>query len=280
MKKQKILIPVVATIVALSSLAFGGSQAMAQTGTKSEIQTVNVEAKPFTATTGLETFSSYRMNLGAEFDGFKDGQPSSGSLDGFLDVVKEPKAQHLRVDVQGDTFADIAPLGTIEAFDVNSVYYAQNPQNGSWLTVPAFLVNTMLPDGVPSPEETIQLPATAVRQPGTEMINGVITQQYTFTADNMAVEYQANEIEGTIWVAVVNNTVVKYQATISGQFADAAAEAEEKGEQITDFLGGGNLSFIDEGTITMGYELTDVNETLSITLPDGVGGFNLLDLLW
>ena len=36
-------------------------------------------------------------------------------------------------------------------------------------------------------------------------------------------------------------------------------------------LGGGDLLFIAEGTDTIRYELSD----LSITLPDGVGGFNL-----
>jgi hypothetical protein len=233
-------------------------------------------AKPesFTATTGLEQFSSYRLNFTGEVDGTKDGKPSSGSLAGFLDVTNYPKAQHLRIDTTGDTFSTVAPLGKIEVYDINGTFYIQNPQSGSWITVPAFLVNVMLPDGVPSPEESIELPATAVPQPGTELVNGLVTQRYTFSSDDLAAEHQAkyDQVEGTIWVAVDGNYIVRYEATISGQFTDIAAEAEAKSGQFGNLLGG-DLALLDEGTVTVRYELSDVDGNLVIEQPAGVGGF-------
>jgi hypothetical protein len=231
------------------------------------------EPEPFTATTGLEQFSSYRLNFTGEVDGTKDGQPSSGSLAGFLDVTNYPKAQHLRVDVDGDTFSTLAPLGTIEVYDVDNTFYIQNPQDGSWITLPAFLVNTMLPDGVPSPEDSIELPVTAVPRPGREVVNGIVTQRYTFDADDLAVEHQSkyDDVQGTIRVAVDGNYIISYEATVKGQFTDAVAEAKAKSGQLDDLLVS-DLSFIDEGTVTMRYDLLDVNNNFSIAPPKKAGG--------
>jgi hypothetical protein len=233
-----------------------------------------VKREPFTATTGLERFSSYRLNFSGEVDGIKDGQPSTGSLAGFLEVTKNPKAQHLRLDTAGDTFSTVAPLGRIEAYDVNGTYYVQNPQTGSWLTIPAFLVNAMLPQGIPSPEESIELPLTAVPQPGTELVNGLVTRRFTFDAADLAAEHQAkyDDVQGTVWVAVDGNYVVRYEATVRGQFTDIAAESEAKSGVFSDLLGG-DMRLLDEGTITMRYDLVDVDRAFTIGLPEGVGGF-------
>jgi hypothetical protein len=245
------------------------------------VQTVSaapdqIKPEPFTATTGLETFSSYRLNFSGEVEGIKDGRPSAGTLTGFVEATKNPKAQHLRIDTTGDTFSTVAPLGRIEAYDINGTFYVQNPQTGSWLTIPAFLVNAMLPEGIPSPEESIELPLTAVPQPGTEVVNGLVTRRFTFDAADLAAEHQAkyDQVEGTIWVAVDGNYVVRYEATVSGQFTDIGTEAEAKSGQFGHLLGG-DLALLDEGTVTMRYELSDIDSNFLIELPAGVGGFGL-----
>ena len=74
-------------------------------------QVTSTETEPFTATIGLDRFSSYRMNFSGEFDGIRQGQPASGSLEGFLDVTKNPKAQHLWIEVDGKSLNSLAPLG-------------------------------------------------------------------------------------------------------------------------------------------------------------------------
>ena len=114
----------------------------------------------------------------------------------------------------------------------------------------------------------------AVPQPGTEVVNGLVTRRYTFDATDLAAEHQANydQVEGTIWVAVEGNYIVRYEATISGQFTDIAAEAEAKSGQFGHLLGG-DLTLLDEGTITMRYDLVDVDRDVTIGLPEGVGGF-------
>ena len=232
-------------------------------------QTTRPAAKPFTATLGLDNLSAYRMNLSGEFDGTRDGQPSSGTVTGFLDVIKQPAARHLSLAMAGETFSDVAPLGKMEAFEINNSYFIQNPRSGSWLTVPGFLVNIMLPDGVPAPEDEIDLPVTAVPQPGREIVNGLVTRRYTFGPTDLAQEVMAkyDHVDGTIWVAVDGNYVVRYEARVTGQSDHLQRDSQKFGRLI-----GGNLTLPDEGTVTIRYELSDINGDVTVELPQGVGG--------
>jgi len=140
--------------------------------------------------------------------------------------------------------------------------------DSTWLGVPAELVKTMLPvpiDDMYRPEERIELPATAVLQSGEEVVNGVVTQRYTFGPTDLAdpdTRYEA--VEGTIWVAVDGNYVVKYESTITGEF---------------DNLSAGGMDLMDQGTIVMSYEVSDVNDDFSIQPPPNAQGLDLGKLL-
>ena len=199
MKKQKVFIPIFTLVVFLLLPAQTGSVSAAPS-IREPASVARVESEPFTATTGLEEFTSYRMNFSGEVDGTRQGRPTSGNLEGALEVTKNPAAQHLGVKLNGEAFSNLAPLGRLEIYEVDNTFYIQNPQNGLWLTVPAILIDTMLPGGVPTPEESINVPVTAVLQPGTEIINGVVTQRYTFGPDDLAGELEAkyDHVEGTI----------------------------------------------------------------------------------
>lgn len=226
---------------------------------------VNPASRPFTATVGLDTFSTYHMDFSSEFEGTRQGQPTSGELSGFLEVTKNPAAQHLLVKMTGETFQSFAPLGELEIIDLGSTFYLKSPQDGQWLGIPAFFVKTMLPDGMYNPEDSIDLPATAVPQPGTELVNGVLTRRFTFDqADLGEVAANYENAAGTIWVAVDGNYVVKYEATLTGQHSNLTAA---------------NVTLLDEGTITMRYELSEVNGNLVVTPPDGAVSFDLTKLL-
>lgn len=228
--------------------------------------TTTAQSIPFTATTGLKSFASYRMQFATEFEGTRQSQPTSGSLSGTLEATKKPEAQHWRVDMEGDAFSALAGLGTMELYDVNNTFYIQNPQDGSWLGVPAMLVDSMLPDGMYTPEESIDLPERAVLQPGQETINGLATQRHTFGPEDLAGDSSNyDQVEGTIWVAVDGNYVVKYEATISGQHKNLAA---------------GGMELLDEGTITMMYEVSDVNSSFTIDPPEGARNIDLGSLLF
>jgi len=228
---------------------------------------VDIEAVEFTATTGLDQFSAYRMNFEADFDGTRQNQPTAGTLGGLFEATKNPQATHWQINMDGNTFNELAILGgTMELYDLGSTIYIQNPQGGGFIGVPAMFIESMLPGEMYNPEDSIELPATAVPQPGKETINGVATQRYTFGKDDMAKNRSELEsVDGTIWVAVDGNYVVKYEATVSGTFSGLSA---------------GGMDVLDKGTIAMSYKVTDVNEDFSIDAPAGAQAIDLTSLLF
>jgi hypothetical protein len=126
------------------------------------------------------------------------------------------------------------------------------------------MVNRFLPDGVPTPEDYVELPVSAVRQPGRRIVNGVVTQRYTFSREDLADGRNYDDVEGTVWVAVNGDYVVRYDATFSGRHENLTA---------------GGAELMDKGIIRIQYELSDVDEALAIKAPKGAKGLSLFTLL-
>jgi len=225
----------------------------------------NSKPVPFTATTGLGTFSSYRMDFALNFDGVRQSQPTSGSLNGTLEATRYPNAKHMKVAMEGDASGQVAGLERAEVYEIGNTVYFQNPQDGAWMSLPAGLVYSMLPSDIAiSPEAYIDLPVTAVPQPGLETINRVVTRRYTFGRDDLADGGSYDQVKGTIWVAVRGNYIVKYEATITGDLQTIVPDG---------------MDLMDNGTVTMVYEMSDVNSDLTIEPPIRNRGLNLGSLL-
>ena len=227
-----------------------------------------MEAMPFTASVGLDTFSAYKLNVDVDFDGTKEGKPTAGNLAGVFETTHGPEAQHWMVQMTGDVLPELAMLGgKVELYDVGGTMYMQNPGDGTWIGVPGFLVQGMMPNEIYSPEDSIELPVRAVLQPGQEEINGIVTQRYTFGANDLASDSSktTKTLNGTIWVAVEGDYVVKYEAEITGNHSDLTA---------------GDIKLLDEGTLTMAYDLTDVNGNFAIGPPAGAKAIDLASLLF
>jgi hypothetical protein len=101
---------------------------------------------------------------------------------------------------------------------------------------------------------------------GTETINGVATRRYIFGPDDLtggSANY--DEVDGTIWVATEGNYVVRFEASLSGRHDNLAVSG---------------TTLLDEGTITMRYDLSEVNGDLSIERPADAGTIDLGKLLF
>jgi predicted small lipoprotein YifL len=231
-----------------------------------DAEAITANAVEFTAGTGLGDFSAYRMTFATEFDGTRAGQPTQGTLGGLMEITKNPAAQHWQINMDGNAFSNLSLLGGgMEMYDVANTIYIQNPGDGSWIGMPAMLVQSMLPSEMYNPEDNIDLPATAVLQ-GEETVNGVLTNRYTFGRDDLSGDVsKLEQIDGTVWVAVEGNYVVKYEAVVSGEF---------------DNLTAGDMTVLDEGTITMMYEIGDVDGDLTIAPPAGAKAIDLTSLLF
>ena len=222
---------------------------------------------PLTAVTGFDAFSAYRMAFDIAFDGTQQGQPSVGQMAGFVESTQNPAAKHLQLNLAGETLRALVPLPEIEVYDVGETFYIENPADGTWVGVPALFINTLMPGGVDvSPTEVIDLPSTATLHPGEESINGITTQRYTFDGHDLAENGSKYDyVAGTIWVAVDGDYVVKYEATFSGQH---------------DNLSAGGITLLDKGTISIRYDLSDINSSLTIDPPAGAVTLGLGDLLF
>ena len=276
--KQKSMTALLLALLLLAVVGSGAtlkapiSQAQAAEPVPSDAQAASGAAQrgnskpvPFTATTGLDTFSSYRMDFAISFDGVRQGQPTVGRLDGTLEATRYPSAKHLWVTMEGDASGQVAGLERAEVYEIGNTVYFQNPQDGSWMSLPSGLVYSMLPsDMAISPEAYINLPVTAVRQSGLETINGVVTRRYTFGRDNLADGSSYDRVKGTAWVAVRGNYIVKYEATITGDLQTIVPDG---------------MDLMDNGTVTMVYEMSDVNSDLTIEPPIRNRGLNLGSLL-
>lgn len=225
---------------------------------------VALASEPFTATIGLDTFDAYRVEVSSAFTGTLNGEPASGDIAGLLETTKNPEARHLRVEMNGETLQSLSPLGVIEIYDIGDTVYLQNPAGEGWLGLPAALADAMLPAEMYNPEDNIELPATATPHPGTETVNGALARRYTFGPNDLpAGSPNYDEVEGTVWVAVEGNYVVRFDASLTGRHDNLAVDG---------------ATLLDEGTITMRYDLSEVNSDLSIEPPPGAGGFDLSKL--
>jgi hypothetical protein len=219
---------------------------------------------PFTATIGLDTFSAYRLHFVTDFTGRRGDRPARGRLRGFFEVTRSPPAQHWRVEVTGAKSSNLGHMAAIELIEVGQTAYLRHPQDGSWLSVPALFANSVLPKTMYRPEDNIDVPDRATRLPRQEMIKGVLTQPYTFGLADFAEPTPYDDVRGTIWVAVSGNYIVRYEATVQGRYKEVAPEG---------------INLLDEGTITMVYEVTDVNGNLSVAAPAGAIPLDLSRLL-
>jgi hypothetical protein len=189
---------------------------------------------------GLDKLSTYKATLTISFDGTKDGQPYQWSSTYEALYAKEPLARQVTILQTGDTSEEPElPALMAEkdgaAYEIGangsctaSVFDSQNPLMG--LLAPAGLLT-----GVFGAEEA-----------GQETVNGVATAHYTFD-ERALVQNGRNKSTGEMWVASEGGFIVRYLVTTKGN---------------ADYFGGGI-----EGTLTRDYQLTEVNQPLTIELP-------------
>lgn len=208
----------------------------------------NVEADvafgsgPFTlldTEAGLTGFSSYKATLTLSFDGTRDGQPSQWSKTYVMLTTKEFATRQLTIEKSGD----LSDLDAVFMAESNGAVYERRGENACYANVieegnslskrlePAGFLN-----GVIGADEA-----------GIETVNDVASGKYTFDERSFG-QSDIAKSTGEMWVASDGGYIVKYVLTTEG-------DANYFGEEM-------------EGTLTWNYELTDVNQPVTITLPD------------
>jgi len=217
------------------------------------------ESAPLDATTSTGQLDSFRMNTFLEFTGATGqstgDETTSQRQEYMLEVTRNPTARHQITTIKSE--------GAIET-DVQSEYFMIDDVTytstlGNWIAQAGLIGQSQFI----SPEQMVPVPDTATCDPEPEEVNGISAIHCIFTEqDNVAHSLDAATIQGDIWIAQEGNYVVKYNL-----------EA-----QNVNLKGKFNQGFSQFETYGIGYELSDINADISITLPPEAEGTQIIDV--
>lgn len=192
---------------------------------------------------GLADLASYKAMLVMSFNGTEAGQPQQWSKTYIMLNTKEPAAHQLTIEKTGS----LPDLDTVFMAESNGASYERRGENDCIATVieeETSLIGRLEPAGF----LTFVIGA---EEAGNGTINDVAANHYTFDERAFG-QLDIAQSTGEIWVATDGGYVVKYLLTTKGN-------ADYFGEGI-------------EGTIIWDYELTGINQPVTITLPDNCPG--------
>lgn len=187
---------------------------------------------------GIADLSSYKATLILTFDGTQSGQSLQWSKTYVMLAAKDPAAHQLTIErtgVESDSVFMAEVEGALYEKHGEDACAATLVEGGNSLSArlePAGFLN-----GIIGAEEA-----------GSETVNNVVTNHYTFDERAFG-QTGIAQSTGGMWVSSNGNYVVKYILTTKGN---------------TDYFGDET-----EGTLTQDYELTSINQPVTITLPDG-----------
>ena len=189
---------------------------------------------------GLSDLVSYKASLTLSFDGTRDGKSQKWVKTYVMLNAKEPAAIQLTIEKTGD-LTDLNPVFMAE---VDGVDYERRGKNAS-CTANVIELGESLADRQ-EPASFLNF-VIGTEQAGNETVNDVAANHYTFDERAFG-QADITKSTGEMWVASDGGYIVKYLLTTNGN-------ADYFGEGI-------------EGTLTVDYELTDVNQSVTTTLPD------------
>jgi hypothetical protein len=220
---------------------------------------VEPTAKPDTlelsnVTAGLNELNSYKAAFTMTFEGKDNGQPKTSTLAFTEEFVKDPAAKRTVITglggmLGGDTGTP-APgqsMG-IESIEVGGKMYSKMGDICSQVTADSGpQANTMM-----DPNSIIG-DVRGAQRVGNETVNGIPTVHYKLDVSSLQTLGYLNG-NGDVWVAESGNYVVKYVFQATG----------------SDKLFGGSST--SEGAIKWDYEVSDVNQPITIQAPADCGG--------
>ena len=192
---------------------------------------------------GLSDLTSYKATLVMSFDGTEAGQPQQWSKTYVMLAAKEPATRQLTIEKTGN----LSDLDAVFMAESDGAAYEQREGNDC--------IAAVIEEGNSLSERLEPIGfmngVIGADEAGNETVNDVAANHYTFDERAFG-QLDIAQSTGELWVASDGGYVVKYLLTTKGN-------ADYFGEGI-------------EGTITWDYELTEINQPLTITLPDNCPG--------
>jgi hypothetical protein len=203
------------------------------------------------ATEGLEQLESYRMHFVISLDGVNDqGEDQSGTIDMIVEKINASRHQRIKMTLLGSVFDE-------EELPVNEI---EMIQPGEWTYMVMTMAGADEPLCIKQPSEGEEpLPINPnemlnefedVQLSGRgEEVNGIVTDLYSFDVSAVGIGEEIEAVNGGIWIAQEGGYLVKLEM-----------EATGKGLEISDT---GKI----DGTVSLNYDLTEVNAIETIELP-------------
>jgi hypothetical protein len=212
---------------------------------------------------GLEqpaNLDSFRSSLDISWQGiYTDGSQVSQAMAVDVEFVREPLAEH--VSLSGD-FPGMEDLGlaagdTLEVYVVEGVMYMK--LFGSWIQAPANLGGLNAEQMAFVATSDVLKGLNDASFEGQQQYNGVETNHYTFDESSFALEdlpsgMKIDEASGNLYVAVEGEYVLHMDVTMSG--SNLELPTGEPG------------ALLQNGTMNVAVDLSDINQPLSIQVPD------------
>jgi len=192
---------------------------------------------------GLADFSSYRATLQVSFDGVRGGQPVQWAETYTMLVSSQPAARQVIFEQAGQAAETGAfPLLLVE---MDGMLYERRGENGLCSASLSTDDDALARHWEPA---AALLSLFGADDAGSETVNEVPARHYSF--DQRALILMDNtKSEGGVWVAEDGGHVVRYLLSITAG---------------ADYFGDGQ-----EGTMTLEYNLFEVNQPQAIPMPEG-----------
>lgn len=195
----------------------------------------------------LEKLKSYRLAWSMTWDGKDEkGVAQTGSMSWLQEYITASKDQHFSLSTKT---ADKPSAEAFEWFQVGDSFYIYAPEKtGAEKCFGMTGSNTQSNSTPFKPSDILGGTRNAKLVKRGDTVNGVVVDQYAIDEKNVALGAAATVV-GNVWVARDGGYAVKYSTTAKG--ASLGLFGATKGE----------------GTLTIAYDLTDINKINAITIP-------------
>ncbi|MEO6062854.1 MAG: hypothetical protein ABIQ99_13025 [Thermoflexales bacterium] len=195
----------------------------------------------------LEKLKSYRLAWSLSWDGKDEkGVAQAGSMSWLQEYITASKDQHFSLSTKT---TDKPSAEAFEWFQVGDAFYIYAPEKTGAEKCFGMTGSNTKNDAAPfKPSDILGGMRNAKLVKRGDTVNGVVVDQYAIDEKNVALGASATVV-GNVWVARDGGYAVKYSTTAKG--ASLGLFGAIKGD----------------GTLTIAYDLTDIDKINAITIP-------------
>jgi hypothetical protein len=206
---------------------------------------------------GAGNLNSYRSKMTITTTGTRNGENVEESIDMTIEYTKEPPAEH--VVMSGTAFNQGEVPGGLEMYEVGGIMYLK--MGDQWLSVPA-TEGDQISQAIITPEQVLKDTCGWTRGQDTE-IGGVPVQHFTTSMQQMESCTPLNlfgdtgtltDAGGDVYVAVDENYVAQMDLFYEGTGLDLNLAGTDE--------------TVEQGRMDFHFEMTDVNQPISIQVPE------------